>query len=77
VFSRIETSGAIAEFNFPIVFHGTNTFQSNVGGCLNLYTVTVIGELNFFGNYGAGFGGAIRLGEVSLVSHLHYNVHTY
>ena len=66
--ARFETSGAIVGFNFPMVFSGTNIFQSNIGGCINHYTITVSGEMKFLDNFGAGFGGAIRFGEVSLVS---------
>ncbi|XP_065897673.1 uncharacterized protein [Dysidea avara] len=67
VLARFETSGAIVGFNFPMVFSGTNIFQSNIGGCINHYTITVSGEMKFLDNFGAGFGGAIRFGEVSLM----------
>jgi len=67
---RFGILGAILGLRFPLSFSGRNIFQSNVGGGLNMNhaRVTVQGEMKFSDQSGAKFGGAIRLGELTLVS---------
>ena len=54
---------------FPVSFHGTNVFHSNLGGGMNMNhaRVTVRGHLQFYNHQRFGFGGAVRLGELTLV----------
>ena len=53
-------------------FDGTNVFQSNLGGGVNVNhaRVSVQGHMKFFDNHEARYGGAVRLGEITLVSYL-------
>ena len=49
-------------------------FRSNIGGGVNMNhaKLTISGHLEFLHNYGGTFGGAIRLGELALVSSCYY-----
>jgi len=64
------TSGTVIGIRFPVVFSGSNIFQSNNGGGINMNhaRVTIKGEMLFQDNFGAAIGGAMKLGEVTLVS---------
>ena len=55
---------------FPVSFIGTNVFQSNLGGGVNMNhaRVSVQGHMKLYNNQEARYGGAIRLGEITLVS---------
>ena len=55
---------------FPVSFIGTNVFQSNRGGGVNMNhaRVSVQGHMKLYNNQEARYGGAIRLGEITLVS---------
>lgn len=63
------TSGTVVGIRYPITFNGTNLFQSNLGGSVNVNhaRVTIQGHVNLYNNHEARFGGAIRLGEQTLV----------
>ena len=63
------SSGTIAGVRFPMSFNGTNVFQSNLGGgvSMNHATVSVQGHMQFYDNHEAIFGGALTLGELTLV----------
>ena len=64
-------SGAIVGFRFPISFNGINIFQSNLGGGMNINHARIRfkGHVKFHNHQLNGFGGAIRLGELTLVSY--------
>jgi len=61
--------GAVSGVRSPVSFRGTNTFRSNYGGGLAMYhsRVDIKGEVRFYDHYGAAFGGALRVGEQTLV----------
>ena len=63
--------GTVFGFRFPIKFSGSNDFLSNMGGGINVNhaSVTISGKTEFSNNIGTSFGGALRIGELSLVSH--------
>ena len=54
----------------PLEFRGRNVFRSNIGGGVNMNhaKLTISGHLEFLHNRNGSFGGAIRLGELALVS---------
>ena len=54
---------------FPVSFNGINVFDSNRGGGMNMNhaRVTVSGHLKFYNHQRFAFGGAVRLGELTLV----------
>ena len=62
-------SGAVVGIRFPVRFNGVNVFQSNFGGGINMNhaRVTVQGHMKFCNHSQSGFGGAVRLGELTLV----------
>ena len=51
-------------------FSGRNVFQSNFGSGININhaRVSVHDLMEFYDHHGADFGGAVRLGELTLVS---------
>ena len=63
-------TGTVVGIRFPVVFSGTNIFRSNNGGGINMNhaRITINGTMLFQENYGATIGGAMRIGEVTLVS---------
>ena len=63
------TSGTVVGIRFPVSFNGTNEFRSNLGGGINMNhgRITIQGDLMFYNNHEARFGGAVRLGESTLV----------
>ena len=63
------TSGTVVGVRFPINFTGVNVLQSNLGGGVNINhgRVNVQGHMKFYNNHEARFGGAVRLGELTLV----------
>jgi len=69
-FPAFAVTGTVVGIRFLLVFSGTNVFRSNNGGGINIdhATITVDGKILFQDNYGASIGGALRMGEVSLVS---------
>lgn len=58
-------------------FTGRNVFQSNFGSGINVNhaRVSVQGLMEFYDHRGAEFGGAVRLGELTLVSPIIYNIY--
>jgi len=58
----------------PVEFSGRNVFRSNVGGGVNMNhaKLTISGRLEFLHNRNGTLGGAIRLGELALVSSCDY-----
>ena len=62
--------GVVSSLRFPVKFSGTNLFHSNHGGGLNINhaRITINGRMEFLDNHGAALGGAIRFGELVLVS---------
>ena len=62
-------SGTVVGIRFPVSFNGTNVFHSNFGGGINMNhaRVTVYGHMKFYNHQYVGFGGAVRLGELTLV----------
>jgi len=63
-------TGTVVGVRFPLVFSGTTIIRSNNGGGININhaRITIDGKMLFQDNYGASIGGALRIGEVSLVS---------
>ena len=63
------TSGTVVGIRFPVRFNGINEFRSNLGGGINMNHGRIIiqGDLLFYDNHEARFGGAVRLGESTLV----------
>ena len=63
------TSGTVVGIRFPMSFNGTNVFQSNLGGGVNVNhaRVSVHGQMQLYDNHDGRFGGAVRLGELTLV----------
>ena len=63
------TSGTVIGIRFPVNFTGTNVFQSNLGGGVNINhaRINVHGHMKLFNNHQARYGGAVRLGEITLV----------
>ena len=61
--------GTVIGIRFPVSFDGTNVFQSNLGGGVNMdhARVSVHGHMKLYDNHEARFGGAMRLGELTLV----------
>ena len=53
-------------------FNGINMFKSNLGGGININhaRVTIQEHMKFFNHQRGGFGGAVRLGELTLVKRL-------
>ena len=64
-----EFSGTVVGIRFPVSFNGANVFQSNLGGGINMNhaRVSVQGHMKFCNHQRGGFGGAVRLGELTLV----------
>ena len=62
--------GVVLVIRFSVNFSGRNVFQSNFGSGVNINhaRVTVQGLMEFYDHHGAKFGGAVRLGELTLVS---------
>ena len=62
--------GTVVGNRFPVIFSGSNIFQSNNGGGININhaRVTINGKMLFRDNFGAAIGGATRIGENTLVS---------
>ena len=62
--------GTVLAIRFPLNFSGRNLFQSNVGGGVNANhaTVTIQGQMELYDHNKNSVGGAMRLGEVTLVS---------
>jgi len=60
----------VAAVRFPLSISGRNIFESNIGGGLNMdhSRVSFEGEMVFYGHHGGAFGGALRIGELVLVS---------
>lgn len=60
----------VAAVRFPLHISGKNIFDSNIGGGLNMdhSRVSCEGEMEFHGHHGGAFGGAMRIGELVLVS---------
>ena len=54
---------------YPVSFNGTNIFQSNLGGGVNMdhTRVSIQGHMKLYDNHESIYGGAIRLGELTLV----------
>jgi len=71
-FPTFAVTGTVVGARFPVVFSGKNIFRSNIGGGINMNhaRVTINGEMLFQDNYGASIGGAVRIGEVTLVSNI-------
>ena len=63
------TSGTVVGIRFPISFTGINVLQSNLGGGVNMNhaRISVQGQMKLYNNHEARFGGAVRLGELTLV----------
>ena len=66
------TSGTVVGIRFPLSFTGMNVLQSNLGGGVNMNhaRITVQGCMKFYDNHEARYGGALRLGELTLVRSL-------
>ena len=64
--------GTVLAFRFPLSFSGRNLFQSNIGGgvTVNHATITIHGQMELYDHSDNSVGGAMRLGEVTLVSWL-------
>ena len=62
-------SGTVVGIRFPVSFNGINVFKSNLGGGMNMNhaRVSVQGHIKFYNHRRGGFGGAVRLGELTLV----------
>ena len=62
--------GTVVGIRFPVIFSGSNKFKSNNGGgiSMNHARVTINGKMLFRDNFGAAIGGAMRIGENTLVS---------
>ena len=62
-------SGTVVGTRFPVSFNGENVFQSNLGGGINMNhaRVNVRGHMKFYNHQRSGFGGAVRLGELTWV----------
>jgi len=63
------TSGTVIGIRFPVSFTGKNVFQSNLGGGVNIdhARVNLHGHMKLIDNHEARYGGAVRLGEITLV----------
>jgi len=61
--------GVILVIRYSVNFSGKNIFLSNFGSGININhaRVNVQGLLEFYDHHGADFGGAVRLGELTLV----------
>ena len=72
VFSILYQYSTIAAVRFPLHISGKNVFDSNTGGGLNMdhSRVSCEGEMEFHNHHGGAFGGAMRIGELVLVSAL-------
>ena len=62
--------GAVSVLRFPVTFSGGNVFHANIGGGISVThaRVNIRGYMEFHNHSGAVFGGAMRLGELTLVS---------
>ena len=62
--------GVVLVIRYSVNFRGRNVFLSNFGSGININhaRVNVQGLMEFYDNHGAEFGGAVRLGELTLVS---------
>lgn len=69
VLYRFGFIGAVYVLRFPLTFSGRNVFHGNIGGGLtvNYARVNIRGQMEFHNHSGAVFGGALRLGELTLV----------
>ena len=70
VLYRFGLLGAVSALRFPLTFSGRNVFHANTGGGLSVThaRVNIGGHMEFCNHSGAVFGGALRLGELTLVS---------
>ena len=66
---RFGLLGAVSALRFPLTFSGRNVFHANIGGGLSVThaRVNIGGHMEFCNHNGAVFGGALRLGELTLV----------
>ena len=62
--------GVVLVIRYSVNFSGRNVFQSNFGSGININhaRVSVHDLMEFYDHHGADFGGAVRLGELTLVS---------
>ena len=69
---RFDFLGAVSVLRFPITFSGRNLFNANTGGGLTIThaRLDIRGLMEFHNHTGAVFGGAMRVGGLSLVSSL-------
>ena len=67
---RFDFFGAVSTLRFPLTFGGKNVFHNNTGGGLSAThaRINIGGYMEFSDNREAVFGGALRLGELTLVS---------
>ena len=70
-------SGVVVGVRFPVSFNGINVFKSNLGGGININhaRVTIQEHMKFFNHQRSGFGGAVRLGELTLVKRLMFIIY--
>jgi len=68
--NRFGIIGTVLAVHFPLVFHGSNVFQFNVGGGVNMNhaMITVQGQLELYDHSNNSVGGAMRIGEETWVS---------
>ena len=68
-FSILYQYSTVAAVRFALNVSGRNIFHSNIGGGLNMdhSRVSFEGEMEFRGQHGGAFGGAVRIGELVLV----------
>ena len=71
---RFDFLGAVSTLRFPLTFIGKNIFHANTGGGISAThaRINVGGHMEFSENREAVFGGALRLGELTLVSKILY-----
>ena len=78
IFHRTGVSSTIFAIRYSLNFYGTNILRSNFGGGINVNRarLNVQGSIELYDHHGGDFGGAIRLGELTLVSSLdkHRNI---
>ena len=75
-FSILYQYSTISAVRFPLHISGKNIFKLNTGGGLNMdhSRVSCEGEMEFHDHHGGAFGGAMRIGELVLVSVLMSNL---
>ena len=71
--SHFGISGTVVGIRFPVTFNGENVFQYNLGGGVNVNhaRVNIQGHMKLYNNQRSGFGGAVRLGELTLVRYVY------